>query len=309
LTRKQAHEQGLAFYFTGRPCKNGHTDQRYTSTRQCVTCKRNWSHEYAPTQLEQHQYRPGFRLHCAQCGVEVIFAGSVKGLDGAPACRITDSYKERNFCGKSCVDKHYVKRADIAGRVKERYASDPEYREKILAVQRAQRSRPDYRNKFRSYYRDWSARNSDSQREYRREYLNRRRKAEIAFRLKMALSHRVRQAIKHGYRSASTLELIGCSIDEVRAHLEAQFQPGMTWDNWTIHGWHIDHIRPCASFDLVDPEQQRGCFHYTNLQPLWASENCAKGDRLDWPLSGLSAASSPAPGRNGTAWGRRSQVH
>ena len=65
------------------------------------------------------------------------------------------------------------------------------------------------------------------------------------------------------------------------AHLEALFQPGMTWDNHAIDGWHIDHIRPCTSFDLTDPEQQRQCFHYTNLQPLWAFDNISKSDKWE----------------------------
>ena len=78
-------------------------------------------------------------------------------------------------------------------------------------------------------------------------------------------------------KAKSTLELIGCSISELRAHIEAQFKPGMTWAN---HGkWHIDHIRPCASFNLTDPEQQRQCFNYKNLQPLWAEENLRKSDK------------------------------
>lgn len=72
-------------------------------------------------------------------------------------------------------------------------------------------------------------------------------------------------------------ELIGCSPDELKKHLENQFQPGMTWDNHGLYGWHIDHIRPCASFDLTDPEQQKQCSHYTNLQPLWAQDNLDKG--------------------------------
>jgi hypothetical protein len=73
-------------------------------------------------------------------------------------------------------------------------------------------------------------------------------------------------------------ELLGCTPDQLRAHLEAQFQPGMSWGN--ADQWHIDHIRPCASFDLTDPAQQRACFHYTNLQPLWAKDNLSKGARL-----------------------------
>lgn len=73
---------------------------------------------------------------------------------------------------------------------------------------------------------------------------------------------------------------IGCTPDELRAHIERQFRPGMSWEN---HGeWHIDHIRPFAAFDLTDPDQVRIVSHYTNLQPLWAAENMAKGARLDW---------------------------
>jgi hypothetical protein len=66
-------------------------------------------------------------------------------------------------------------------------------------------------------------------------------------------------------------------VEQLRQHLEAQFTDGMSWDNYGRDGWHIDHIRPCASFDLTDPEQQRQCFHYTNLQPLWAADNIRKG--------------------------------
>lgn len=55
----------------------------------------------------------------------------------------------------------------------------------------------------------------------------------------------------------------------------------MTWENYGVHGWHIDHIRPCKSFDLTDPEQQKECFHYTNLQPLWWWENLEKGGKWE----------------------------
>jgi hypothetical protein len=58
----------------------------------------------------------------------------------------------------------------------------------------------------------------------------------------------------------------------------------MSWGNYGLHGWHVDHIIPCASFDLTDPEQQRQCFHYTNLQPLWAEDNLRKSDKLPHEL-------------------------
>jgi hypothetical protein len=96
------------------------------------------------------------------------------------------------------------------------------------------------------------------------------------------VGHRIRTLIKNqltangGRKAVKTEMLLGCTLPEAQAHLEAQFLPGMTWDN---HGeWHIDHIRPCSSFDLTDLEQQKQCCHYTNLQPLWAADNLAKSD-------------------------------
>ena len=62
-------------------------------------------------------------------------------------------------------------------------------------------------------------------------------------------------------------------------YLAAKFQEGMSWDN---HGeWHIDHIKPCCKFNLLDDEEQRKCFHYTNLQPLWSKDNLSKGGKYN----------------------------
>jgi hypothetical protein len=79
-------------------------------------------------------------------------------------------------------------------------------------------------------------------------------------------------------KSNKTMDLVGCSIPYLRGYLEAKFKEGMTWEN---HGeWHIDHIKPCASFNLLDEVEQKKCFHYKNLQPLWASENLSKSDKI-----------------------------
>lgn len=99
------------------------------------------------------------------------------------------------------------------------------------------------------------------------------------FRLECNLRSRVKNAIKSdaGEKAAGTIELLGCTIQDVRIFLEAEFEPGMSWDNYGE--WHIDHIKPCASFNLEDPEEQKKCFHWTNLQPLWAIDNLKKGAR------------------------------
>ncbi len=76
------------------------------------------------------------------------------------------------------------------------------------------------------------------------------------------------------------MKLVGCSLEDLRNHLESYFAEGMSWDNWGYYGWHIDHIIPCCSFDLTKPEEQKKCFHYSNLQPLWGEENLRKKGKI-----------------------------
>jgi hypothetical protein len=87
----------------------------------------------------------------------------------------------------------------------------------------------------------------------------------------------------------SSKDLIGCTIDFLKEYLSNKFTDGMFWDNYGE--WHVDHIRPCNSFDLTDLKEQQKCFHYTNLQPLWGSENCSKG--CEWNPSKLVFIESP----------------
>jgi hypothetical protein len=79
-------------------------------------------------------------------------------------------------------------------------------------------------------------------------------------------------------RAAHTLELLGCSTEMLIRHLESQFVDGMTKENYGNGDgkWNIDHIIPPPYFDLTDPEQQKQCFHYTNLRPMWYKPNISK---------------------------------
>lgn len=116
----------------------------------------------------------------------------------------------------------------------------------------------------------------------RNAYIRNKEQTDPHFKLKRRLSCRVKNALilHKGKKADKTTKLIGCSIPDLVEHLEKQFQPGMTWDNYGE--WHIDHKKPCASFDLTRPEEQFKCFHFSNLQPLWASDNLSKGAKLDW---------------------------
>ena len=113
--------------------------------------------------------------------------------------------------------------------------------------------------------------------EIRNKKLSIKRKNNFNFKLKGNLRNRVWSALKGTNKSASTMELIGCSIDKLWNHLESKFESWMTKENYGL--WHVDHKIACAKFDLTCPEQQRTCFHYTNLQPMEAIENMRKGAR------------------------------
>jgi hypothetical protein len=116
-----------------------------------------------------------------------------------------------------------------------------------------------------------------------RDKINAKRKRQYAnpdLKLKALLRVRIAKAVRGTGKAERTSELIGCSIRFLKIYLESKFLPGMTWENYGYRGWHVDHILPCASFDLTDPEQRRTCFNWRNLQPLWGVENIKKGCRV-----------------------------
>ncbi len=107
------------------------------------------------------------------------------------------------------------------------------------------------------------------------QYQKEKYKTDINFKIKVLLRSRIIKAIKKKNKSSNTMNLLGVkNIEFLWNYLEKKFKKGMTRYN---HGlWHIDHIKPCASFDLTKKEEQEKCFHYTNLQPLWSFENLSK---------------------------------
>lgn len=195
-------------------------------------------------------------------------------------------------------------------RMLKKYNEDPAYRESKLAYQSEYNAKhrealTEYQRKYREANREklrkyWAERKrkkyaedpafrehlkekarvraSTTGRKYHRDYQNMRRRTDPQYKLTENLRRRVRQALNGQNKSSATLKMLGCSPEELRVHLAAKFKPGMTWENYGE--WHIDHIVPCASFDMSSKEQQAKCFHYTNLQPLWGAENQSKGDAV-----------------------------
>jgi hypothetical protein len=156
--------------------------------------------------------------------------------------------------------------------------------EERIAHQRDIKRRSDakYRHKNRERVAKWQRENPKKRKEQMKRHYE-SVKDDKDFKIKRGLRNALRN-IKLGYKNASTENLLGISIDACCSHLESQFTDDMTWDNMGKGGWHIDHIIPCALFDLTKPSHQKVCFNYQNLQPLWESDNCSKGDKIHWSI-------------------------
>lgn len=169
-------------------------------------------------------------------------------------------------------------------------------REKELRHQRKIRDPEKYKVRPVAWMRAWRAANPDRVKAYQakhalwlknnRDKVNawqRRRQKEKrmnpAQRIKDGLYNRISMAIRarKAGKERSTKKLLGCDIAFLMGYLEARFLKGMTWENYGRTGWHVDHVIPCAEFDLTEPDQQRQCFHYSNLKPMWSVDNIRKG--------------------------------
>lgn len=113
----------------------------------------------------------------------------------------------------------------------------------------------------------------------RRAQANKRHRENIETRIKNRLRCSLRRFV-HDKHGNSYEELAGCTMEELREHLESLFEEGMSWDNHAHFGWHIDHIKPMSSFDLTKEDQIKECCHFTNLRPLWWKENLSKGAKI-----------------------------
>lgn len=138
---------------------------------------------------------------------------------------------------------------------------------------------------WKQYHKEWEMNKYNTNPEHRQNCIDRvvaneRKKLDTdpTYKLIHNMRGRLRKAVKgYGDKYDTTMNLVGCNSTKLREYLEAKFTEGMTWENQGE--WHVDHIKPCCSFDLTKEEEQRKCFHYSNLQPLWAEDNLKKGGK------------------------------
>lgn len=135
----------------------------------------------------------------------------------------------------------------------------------------------EYREKNKDTIKQYHLSISERRRKTRKEYYAKKYRSDIRYKLLHNLRSRIKNAIKCKGRDYTSIELLGCPLATFKSHIESLFTQGMSWSKVLDGSIHIDHIIPCAKFDLRRLDQQKLCFHYTNLQPLWAEDNLKKG--------------------------------
>ncbi|MEK6884935.1 MAG: hypothetical protein AABY22_35215 [Nanoarchaeota archaeon] len=188
-----------------------------------------------------------------------------------------------NKC-KSCEKKYKIEyKKKNPNAFKKWQEKNPDYDKQRITTEERKLKIKDYceknKEKRNEYNRNYKKKNRKLVSEYAKEYCKKRKKTDINFRLLCNLRNRIRYAIIGNIKSNSTISLLGCSPEEVKNYLQKKFKTEMNWLNYGSY-WEIDHIVPCSFFNLSLEEQQRKCFHYTNLQPLTVHENRVKQDKI-----------------------------
>jgi len=229
--------------------------------------------------------KDGYKGECKQCGKR--YPSKNKKLLLTPAeyneylkhCRKkVSAYYQKN--------KEHVRKVALAwrnknkdyvnARTREYFKNNAEAREKRKKISKEYHGRPEIKERQKALY----YANREKIMAQHTIWCRNRRKTNMEYRLIDSLRGRLNSALRkrNVVKLETTMKLVGCSMPELIKYLENKFKPGMSWKN--REKWHIDHIIPCISFDLSKLENQQKCFHYTNLQPLWAHENYSKGKKI-----------------------------
>jgi predicted nucleic acid-binding Zn-ribbon protein len=258
ISRELAKEKGYKQFYDGIPCMHGHYSRKAVINKACFTC----------TELKRTP-SPLLKLTCKECGKE-FFHKRKNTIYCSRECSIKNWREDPK--NQDAIQSHREKEKETRDNVAT-YAKRKE-KESLNPVMKAKR-----KETAKKANKKWELANKDKRRGYVMKYYNENPQYRLAFNMRVL----VRSAVKRGQtvKRGHTSKLIGCTSPQLVEHLQNNFEDGMNWDNYRIDGWHVDHIRPCASFDLTDEEQQIVCFNWRNLRPMWAAENISKSDNYD----------------------------
>lgn len=179
------------------------------------------------------------------------------------------------------TDPEYRKKRNERNRQRDRseYWSSPEVKERRRELYQKNKEKEKERQK--KYYQNLTPEQKAKRNKWFREYRAERKNSDPAFLMMQRLRERMHKALRraNSKKKSHMMDSIGCTPEFLVNYLKVRFKPGMTWDNYGSE-WHIDHVRPLADFDLRKKSEQLKANHYTNLQPMWATENLAKSNKI-----------------------------
>lgn len=216
---------------------------------------------------------------CSKCG-EIkelsMFSSDKSKPDGRyPSCReckkaADKDYRTKNIDKKRAKDREYYRENSEAIKKK---ANDWYYQNTSRHNERMRQYYQDNYKKIKDIQKKWNKLNEDKIREYfRLKYEN-----DLNHRLKVLLNGRLRQCVKA--KEKHSFEYLGCDIEYFKSWMEYQFDEKMSWENSGEY-WHLDHVIPCAAFNLNEEEEIYKCYNWSNIRPLYKSENMSKGAKL-----------------------------
>lgn len=190
-----------------------------------------------------------------------------------------DNKKVCRFCNKIKLLELFVKKEKRCIACRNEYNSLYRLKHKGYFKRYSKNYHFKNKDKILARKRDFFEKNKEKiKSRWRKRNIDRTRN-DLCYRLVKNLRSRINKAVKLNIKSKKTKKLLGCDINYFKFNLESRFKVGMSWKNYGE--WHIDHIKPCSSFDFSKPEEQYRCFHYSNLQPLWKEENLEKSDKYE----------------------------
>lgn len=173
---------------------------------------------------------------------------------------------------KECVNEDYLKNKKLFQKRSKAYRESN--KEKISLKNK--KYADSHKKEKAAYDKIYRKKNKEKIAKYKKNWATNQRKNNPIFKIKNNMRRRLNHVLNGNLKCDKTFNLIGCDAEFLKDYLEKQFTGIMSWGNYGSV-WHIDHIRPCCSFDLSKESEQRECFHYSNLQPLLQEENLKKG--------------------------------
>lgn len=244
-------------------CKECHKKDHEEHKIERNKIKRQKYHDKHPKEEIQEGYKK-----CANCGeiksaTNDYFGNSTKSKDGL-----------KHTCKTCRKQKEYSNQIEHIARVRKKHYEE----NKLEILKKHKKYRAKNKERYQLYDAQYYKDNKIAIKENVKTNMYARLKIDVNYKLLVRYRTRLYKAVKGYDKSKTTRELIGCSVEELKKHLESQFTEGMTFENYGK--WHVDHIIPCSSFDFSKEEEQRKCFNYKNLQPLWAIDNLRKSNKI-----------------------------